>query len=182
MRRIYKFLDVDQQQLISNKLYEYVTRNEYLSTKWGWLPVYHDRVMAFIPELQTELSKIIDSKINMITILRYKPHEDGPVHLDVGPHVHRVLWPVHNCQGSYTKFYNVNGNKIQTSNGKQRDRYLAPEDRFPLKEIDGFELTQPVLFNTKVCHRAVINKELTEPRITCTIGFENPNLEDILMA
>lgn len=182
MRRIYRFLDVDQQQLISDKLYQYVAGNQRLSNQWGWLKTDHNKVLDRVPELATELSKFIDSKITMITILRYRPHEDGIVHLDLGSHIHRVLWPVANCQGSYTKFYNVNGNRIRTYNGKQSDRYLAPENKFPLKEIDSVELTKPILFNTKICHRALVNPVLTEPRITCTIGFERTNLEEILMS
>jgi len=180
MRRIYKFLDVDQQQLISDKLYQYVTENSELFNRWGWTTANAESVLDFVPELEEELAKVIKSKINMITILRWEPLVNGPVHLDTGKHIHRVLWPVINCAGSYTKFYDTNGNKIRRHQG--RESYLEPERKFPLKEIESIELLRPMVFNTKICHGAVINPKCLEPRITCTIGFEKQNLEDILMA
>jgi hypothetical protein len=167
----FKFISVEQQQLISDKLYDYVIHHtDILKNAWQWNTLKKDDVLKFVPELAAELRKIIDADITMIAIVYRKPNEQGGIHIDNG-RATRVLWPVRNCAGSYTKFFDLNGNGVIEKFGKEGDRFLDIGKTFPLKEIAAVELTSPVVFDSGIPHGVYTNPILDEPRLTATIAF-----------
>lgn len=179
---IYKYIDVDQQDYISNKVYEYISKNTLiLQKRHVWNDISFKVLLSYVPELAIELKKIIPHDITMISVIHMDGGKVGGTHIDTGPYDYRVLWPIKNCQGSYTKFYNLNGNKVDVGYGKSGDKYLAVTEVNPLIEIESIELTKPVIFNTKVPHAVHTNPKCIEPRITITIGFGNYPLESLVV-
>lgn len=169
--KVFKYIDVENQQLISDKLYQYVVeRTDILNKKWAWNTLDKNDVLAFVPELAESLGKVIDSEITMVSIVYRNPGNAGGIHIDSGRLV-RALWPVQNCHGSYTKFFDLNGNSVIETIGAEGDKYLKIGEEFPLKEIAAVELTRPVIFDSGVPHGVYTNPALTGPRLTATMAF-----------
>ena len=178
--KIFQHIDVEQQQLISDKLYDYIVNHTNIRRKWGWTDVNLTTLRYHVPELFDELGKIIDHEITMVAILMFQPKTIGEKHVDFEKHQYRMLWPVRNCKGSYTKFYDLNGNKLVTKFGKQGERYLAASGTYPLVEVASVELIKPIVFSPKILHGVYTNPEFDEPRLTATIGFGDYPLDKFL--
>lgn len=167
----FKHISVENQQLISDKLYDYVVNHtDILEKAWLWNTLKKNDVLKFVPELAVELRKIIDVDIRMISIVYRKPNAQGDIHIDYGG-LTRVLWPVRNCAGSYTKFFDLNGNEVIEKKGQEGERFLAIVPTFPLTEIAAVELTSPIVFYSGIPHGVYTNPTLNEPRLTVTISF-----------
>jgi hypothetical protein len=167
----FKHISVENQQLISDKLYDYVINHTHiLKMAWLWNTLKKNDVLKFVPELAVELRKIIDADIRMISIIYRKPNHQGGIHIDFGGAT-RVLWPVRNCAGSYTKFFDLNGNEVIEKKGQEGDRFLDIVPTFPLTEIAAVELTSPIVFDSGIPHGVYTNPTLHEPRLTVTISF-----------
>lgn len=167
----FKYISVGNQQLISDKLYDYVIQYTNILEKelpWNTLDLNH--VLEFIPELKQELEKVIDAKIIRIAIIHRKPQFQGSVHVDGGK-LTRVLWPVRNCTGSYTKFFDLNGNKFIEKLGSEGEKFSVVEDIYPLQEIASVELIRPIIFDSGIPHGVYTNPEYTEPRLSATVAF-----------
>jgi len=178
--KTYKLLPIENHEFISKKLYDYVvTKTDILEKKWDWNTLDCNAVLQTIPELALACSKIIDHPITMISIVHRSAGASGGVHVDTGRYHYRVLWPVSNCQGSYTRFFDLNGNNLVISKGAEGDLYLSIENRNPLIEIDAVELVAPVVFNTLTPHGVFTNPACTESRLTATIGFGKFPLEKL---
>lgn len=178
--KIFQFIDVDQQQLISDKLYDFVINHTDVQNKWGWNNVNLVKLRQHVPELFDELGKIIDHPVEMVAILMFLPKTVGDKHVDHEPHKYRMLWPIRNCEGSYTKFWDLNGNKLITKFGKQGERYFASHGSRPLIELASVELTKPMVFSPKILHGVYTNPNCDEPRLTATIGFGDYPLDRFL--
>jgi len=178
--KTYKFLSIADHELITKKLYEYVINHtDILEKKWDWNTLDRNAVLEAIPELAVACSQIIDHPITMISIVHRSPGASGGVHVDVGNYDYRVLWPVANCQGSYTRFFDLNGNKLVEAIGAEGDTFLTIEKKNPLIEIDAVELTAPVVFSTRTPHGVFTNPKCTESRLTATLGFGKFPLEQL---
>jgi len=179
---LYKFLTVENQALISKKLYDYVINHtDILETKYDWNTLNLKEVLSFVPELVTECAKLINHPIVLVSIIHRSPGEGGKIHIDQGPAKYRLLWPVSNCQGSYTKFYDLNGNSVRELFNPNGNSFLTIGKTYPMPEIASVELTQPIVFNSKVPHGVYTNPLLTEPRLSATIGFGTFPIENYLM-
>ena len=179
--KIYKYIDTEKQEYISEKLYSYVEKfTPVLQKKWFWNTINKTHLLKTIPELEEELKKIIEHEITMISIIYRPPNYQGGIHIDNITYPYRVLWPVKNCEGSFTKFYDLNGNDMIERFGDQGDRHLIPDNKYPLLEIESMELIKPIVFNTQIPHGVYTNPEFTEPRLSATIGFGNYPLEKLL--
>jgi hypothetical protein len=182
MSKIFQYLDIKDHELISDKLYQYVLDHTDILEKqinWNTLDVEH--VLTHIPELAKSVGKLISGRIWVIAIFYVPANFAGGVHIDENELDYRVLWPVHNCKGSYTKFFDLNGNKvIEKVNGDDINvTYLEVEERYPLIEIARAETHSPLVFHVKTPHGIYTNPEFTGPRLTATIGIDHP-LENFL--
>jgi len=171
---IYKFIDIPGYELISDKIYDYiVSKTDVIKSpaEFGsWNRVNTNEMLELIPEIQTVLHNF-DLEAERITIIKINPHVNLPIHIDSDRHP-RMLWPVRNCQGSYTKFFNVDKNNIVTKVGAKGDVYnliLNPESAV---QIDQLELTQPVIFDPTIPHGVWTNPEFDGYRLTMTIKFK----------
>jgi hypothetical protein len=185
MSKIYQYLDIENFELISEKLYQYVVNHtNILETKYHWNTLIRDEVLAAVPELEQSLFKVIPAKIIIVAIFYTPPGFTGGIHIDVGPFEYRFLMPVHNCVGSYTKFFDTNGNRIiemYSNEDDKTDPYLLIEEKNPLIEIASVETIAPMIIRTKTAHGIYNNPECTGPRLTCTVGFhDNFSLETLL--
>lgn len=178
--KIFQYIDVDRQQLISDRLYEYVINHTNIQNKWGWNGVNLVALKEHVPELFEELGKVVDHEITMVAILMFRPKTVGEKHVDFEKHQYRMLWPIRNCEGSYTKFYDLNGNKLVTKFGKQGERFLAASGNKPLIELASVELVKPIVFSPKILHGVYTNPDCNEPRLTATIGFGDYPLDRFL--
>lgn len=182
--KTYNFLPVPDHQAISNKLHQYVVNKtnilEVTKDVGRWTDLDVDSVLTDIPELSAELAKLVDHPITLIAILAYPLGSNIPVHLDVGSYKYRILWPVLNCTGSYTKFYNQNGNNlIRKFSAVTGGPYITNENRYPLLEIDSCELTAPVVINTQILHGVISNPTATGHRLSATFGFGKADLSGL---
>jgi hypothetical protein len=178
--KTYKFLPIENHEIISKKLYEYVVNNTtILEKKLNYNRLDHETVLQAIPELAAACLKIINHPITMIAIIHRSAGVAGGVHVDVNAFNYRVLWPVSNCQGSYTRFFDQNKNKLVTSTAHSGEVFFSFEEKNPLIEIDAVELVAPVVFNVRTPHGVFTNPTCTEPRLTATMGFSKFPLEEI---
>ena len=181
MPKIYQYLDIKNHELISNKLYQYVInhRPDILKNEIFWNTLDIDHVLEQIPELFPAVSLLIPARIVTLAIFYAPPGMAGGVHIDSNVLDYRILWPVHNCKGSYTKFFDLNGNQVIEKFSGGADPYLEVEVKNPLIEIASAETIAPIVFHVKTPHGIFTNPEFTGPRLTATIGFHYP-LEKLL--
>jgi len=170
----YRYIDIDHdlQQLISVKSYKYIMETGVMDriAQWNWVDTAD--YLKCVPELVNAMKLITPSPI---TFVAFPARKAGlPLH----PHVDatfgcRVLFPVKNCIGSQTKFYDLNGNNIYYRKSKiDSTAWWELEDKFPLKEIASVELYKPIVFDAQVPHEGIANPHSEEIRFTMTIGFE----------
>lgn len=176
----YQFINVNRVNEISDKLYKYVIeKTDILEKKWDWNTLPLKEMLNYIPELAEECSKIIPAPMTMISIVHRNPQHPIGIHVDISKYNHRVLWPIRNCQGSYTRFYDLNGNTVSIQKGKQGDAFKVISQTNPLIEIDAVELTGPIVFNTQIPHSVSVNPVCGEARLTATMGFGNFPIETL---
>jgi hypothetical protein len=171
--RTYRYLSIKNHAIISDKLYQFVqTKTDILEKKWSWTTVDKDLVLAFVPELASSLELFVQSnKIAQISFIYRPPGSQGPPHIDSKKLV-RILWPVKNCEGSYTKFFDLNNNEVVSKLDEEGNTYLHINDKNPMPEIHAVELNRPIVFDTGVPHGVYTNPRLTGPRISATISFD----------
>jgi hypothetical protein len=178
---LYKFLQVENHQLISDKIYNYiVNRTKILSTKYDWNNLNVKDVAVHVPELFEACAKLVPYEIEMLSVIYRDSGDDGKIHVDDGIRIYRLLWPIKNCQGSYTKFYDIGNNKIERRKNLNGNTFLTIVGRDPYTLIDSVELTQPLVFHTKTAHGVFTNQLVKEPRISITIGFADNPIDKIL--
>jgi hypothetical protein len=179
---LYKRLSIDNYQIIADKVYDYVVKHtDILVTKYDWNNLKVKELSHHVPELVEACAKLVDCPIVMASIIYRSAGEGGKIHIDQGIAKYRLLMPIRNCQGSYTKFYDINGNQVREVANPNGNSFLTIEKVNPFIEIDSLELTEPVIFNSKVAHGVYTNPELTEPRLSITIGFGAYPIENYLI-
>ncbi len=175
MRSIYKFLDVNNHQLISDEVYEYVVNHtDILKTQdpvfFTDTDVHH--TLKHTPLLQNFLQQqsLVPTKFSIIvTPAVMIPY----LHVDTLDAFVRILWPVKNCQGSRTKFYDVPRKYLKLSRLDNEGvfyYYITKQHDWPL--IDEFELTSPLVFDSGVAHAVHPAPNTTEHRISFSVGFD----------
>jgi hypothetical protein len=174
MRPIYKFLNIDNHQEISNEVYQYtVDHTDVLLCKNIFVDQDIGQMLHYCPLLNDFLNiyKLIPKRLAIIVCPK---NSEITMHKDndgVDPYV-RILWPVQNCQGSKTKIWAVPkdaGTVMLDTNGIVYTGFLAEQKRL---QIDEFELSQPVLFNASCAHSVHPAPGSTETRISFTMGFD----------
>lgn len=177
MRPIWKFLEVDDHQAISDQVYQYVLNHtSILDTK---LTTFYNeiddlQILNYAPSLRKFLSdNLLVPKFIAIVIVLPSDNPDN-LHVDqLTPYV-RVLWPVKNCSGSVTKFYDIPRDllKEETDRWASTSGYYRPVVKKDWPLLDQFELTQPLVFDVSVAHEVCAAPDATEPRISFTLGFD----------
>jgi len=164
--------NVENQQLISDKLYNFIiSKTNIIENCYSWNDLNLIELKKYVPELFLELEKIIDSTITMAAVVCRCANSGGEPHIDYSKAA-RVLFPIKNCQGSYTKFYNLNGNTIIEKIGSKGNKWFEYSKEFPLIETHSVELIKPIIFDSGIMHGVVVNPNCAEHRLTLTVRFK----------
>jgi hypothetical protein len=180
MNKIWKYLDIDAHQAISDEVYQYLAdyTDVLLGEKYFVDQSIH-HMLRHCPLLAEFLNScyLVPERLATITCLS---HDEINIHKDFDgedPYV-RILWPVKNCQGSKTKFWKVPSGAGHLTIGGYgtRDGSGITSIAFPKNDdyevIDEFELSSPLVFDGSVAHSIHPNPNLSGLRVSFTIGFD----------
>jgi len=176
MKLVYKFYDVENHQAIGDEVYNYVVNHLDILTSRS--PVYFNDVS--IPSMLTHTPILVDflkqSSLvpKQIAVVVVAPGKQLELHVDtVDPYV-RLLWPVKNCTGARTKFYDVPREylKLEHNVKDSSNIYYGITEQREWPSLGEIELTQPVIFDASVAHEVLPAPDATEHRISFTIGFD----------
>jgi len=176
MKLVYRFYDVENHQAISNEVYNYVVNHSDILTSSRTVffnDVDISSMLAHTPMLVNFLqqSSLVPKQIAVVVV---PPGEKPHLHVDtVDPYV-RILWPVKNCIGAQTKFYDVPRECLKLEHntmGSSNIFYSITEQR-EWTSFGEVELTQPVIFDASVAHEVHPAPDATEHRISFTMGFD----------
>ena len=174
MSPIYKFLNIDNHQVIGDEVYQYtVDHTQVLLLKNLFVDQDIGKMLHYCPLLNDFLNiyKLIPKRLAIIVCPK---NSEITMHKDndgADPYV-RILWPVRNCQDSMTKLWQVPddaGTLTVDANGIVYTRFPSDQKR---SQIDEFELSHPVLFNASCAHSVHPAPGSTKKRISFTIGFD----------
>ena len=166
--KCYKKLDIPNHQIISDKMYDFVvTKTSILKEKIFWTYVNVPQVFQHVPELK-EFTESYKIKVDAIAVIWAPPGLEGAIHIDYAKDV-RILWPIKNCAGSYTRFFDIDLNCVETAMLENKNPYYKITQPEPYKVLDNLELTQPYVFDSSIAHGVYTNPLYTEPRLTFTI-------------
>ena len=174
MRPVYKFLDVDNHQEISDEVYEYIVdhtdailNKDYFNDQSIHHMLSHCPLLVeflnsryLVPE---RLATIVCSNTDKIHM-----HKDND---GADPYI-RILWPVRNCQGSKTKIWRVPDGAGSLTSDSDGILFVDFPPNQECELIDEFELSSPLVFDASCAHSVHPNTDLTGHRISFTIGFD----------
>ena len=175
MSKCFKFLNVKNHQILSNEIYDYLgKRTKLLSNSQ---PIFFTDldVKDVIKNVRSVRKFLATHKLvakRLIIIMVPPGNQTQDLHFDrLEPYV-RILWPIRNCQGSTTKFFNSDPAKANLYYLKNKIPYYDTGDRLTSRMIDQFELTQPLVFDSGVAHSVHTASDATKYRISFSIGFD----------
>ena len=173
MIQTHKFLDISNHEVIGTAVYDYVVNHtDILQKPVFWNPTNHSDLLVHVPELQAWI-KEQNLTVTRIVIIYMEYPADDITHVDDDQTI-RVLWPIKNCEHSYTVFYHIPKQFwFKVFDQPDAGTYYDIKKYSPRKELARIELVQPVVFNPSLPHNVVLSKPLDGPRLSMTIGFDN---------
>jgi hypothetical protein len=177
MRPIYRFLDVDNFQAISDEVYDYVVNHTDILNPKRRVVFYTDVSIPHILKYSPSLTKFLNQKLlipDLISVVVVPPWEVPYIHVDyIDPYV-RLLWPVRNCAGSQTKFYDIPKEflVLNSESAASTNTYYDISEQRDWPVLEEVELIQPIVFDSSVAHAVHPAPDATENRISFTIGFD----------
>lgn len=168
---LFKYLKIDNHKTISESIKNFLAiKTTVLEEKLHWKFLQVRSLAEHVPEIQSIFDQWNLQIVTAAAIYR-NPYSHGGIHID-SSHYYRILWPISNCGGSYTKFFEEDRTKFISGQGKDGDKNLSLIPGQTLKFLDQFELIQPVVFNPKIPHGIYCNPMLNQPRVSVTFGFD----------
>ena len=175
MKLVYKFLAVDNFHAIGNQVYNYVVNHTDILKPQE--PVFFtdtdvQHTLEHTPLLSDFLNQrsLVPTKFSIIVA----PADMDPyLHVDTKDAFVRILWPVRNCKGSRTKFYDIPRKYLKLS--RLPDGGVIYYDiikQHNWKQVDEFELSSPMVFDASVAHAVHPAPDATGHRISFTMGFD----------
>jgi len=135
-----------------------------------------DQLLSDVPELRNWLFNhgLI---VSYVVIFGINPMAKSLLHADSdmpnGNRDVRILLPIQNTEGSFTRFFNVPADQLLTTMNNDGIRYKTIIGNGPFTCLDEVELTKPIVLDTSVPHDIIVNKH-SGYRLSMGIGFENP--------
>lgn len=171
---IYKNIDIKNYKVISEKVNDYVVKKtsilEGKNNVWNNLNI--EDTLFHVPELYEAFREMGDIIPQQLTIFKVDPGGTITIHTDGGKYS-RLLWPIKNCEGSYTKFFKVEESNIErVINNQHKSSYGHIKNPELAELIHSVELLQPIVFKPWVPHGIWTNPSLKEPRLTLTVFFD----------
>ena len=173
----YHYLNIPNHEVISNQIYNFLIDNYDIEKFIFWNHIDYKKLLNSIGDLQNAINTL---KLSVKSISIIKTKTSGNIHVDYYDEKHggpRLLWPIKNCVGSETRFFDVKPEWLETvflENGVAYNKINNPS---PLNQIDQFELSRPVVFNPQVAHGIYCNPRYIEDRISMTIATNEPLIE-----
>ena len=153
-------------------MYEFVVnQTPILKRKIFWNYVNIHQVFKFIPELK-DITDSLGIEIAAMAVIYAPPGLEGAIHIDYAKDT-RILWPIQNCAGSYTRFFDIDSAFIEVAKLENNEPYYKITKQEPYDLIDQLELLGPVIFDSGIAHGVYTNPKCTEPRLTFTIRSQN---------
>lgn len=173
----YQYLDIPNHEVISNKIYDFLITNYDIEKFIFWNEIDYKKLLNTIHDFKNAIDTL---KLSIKSIAIIKTKVNGNIHVDYndinlgGP---RLLWPIKNCNGSETRFFDVKQEWLETVFLENNIAYNKINNPSPLNQIDQFELSRPVVFNPQVAHGIYCNPIYIEDRISMTISTNEPLIE-----
>jgi hypothetical protein len=175
MRPIYKFLEVDNFHAISDEVYNYVVNHTDILKSQE--PVFFtdtdvQHALEHVPLLSDFLNQrlLIPTKFSIIVV---PANMDPYLHVDTKDAFVRILWPVRNCKGSRTKFYDIPRKYLKLSRlPNEGVIYYDIIKQHNWEQVDEFELSAPLIFDASVAHAVHPAPDATGHRISFSLGFD----------
>lgn len=174
MRPIYRFLDVDNFQAIGNEVFDYVSNHtDILKPQYPLFFTDTDvrHTLEHTPLLENFLNRqsLIPTKFSIIVA----PADMVPyLHVDTLDPFVRILWPVRNCAGSKTKFYDIPREFLKLNCFPDGVIYYDIIEQREWELVDEFELSAPLIFDASVAHAVHPATDATGHRISFSVGFD----------
>ena len=177
MRPIWKFLEVNNHQAVSDEVYDYVVNHTDILNPKREPVFYTDVTPAHILKHAPRLKDFLDQRFlvpSYISIVVVPTYEVPYIHVDYSDPYVRLLWPVRNCAGSLTKMYDIPKEFHELNadpNASTNTYYDITEERdWPI--LAEIELVKPVVLDVSIAHAVHPAPDATEHRISFTIGFD----------
>ena len=174
MRPVYKFLNIDNHQVISDQMYDFVVNHTDIltpKTPTFFTDVNIAHALTYAPLLKEflDIRCLTPTKMSVIVV----PADTAPyLHVDtVDPFV-RILWPVRNTAGSCTKFYDIPRDCLELTSFLDGVLYYNITKKRDWPQLTEFELSSPLVFDASVAHAVHPAPNATGHRISFTIGFD----------
>jgi hypothetical protein len=171
---IYKYIDIENYEHISEKVYNFVlNKTQILQENATWNTLPSEKLLQDVPELLKAFESLglKSFTAERFSIVKCNPKLNIKVHIDNDTHA-RILWPIKNCKGSYTKFFEVGDAYIEKKYGVKGDLYYHIEDISTAKLLESVELIKPIVFDPRIPHGVWSNPLYEEARLTLTIKFD----------
>jgi hypothetical protein len=185
MRPVYKLLEIDNHQKISDDIYNYLVNHTELLKFEKYCFFNHISPIHIVQHVPS-LKEFLDNnclKPTVTAVIVVPPGLENNLHADVDYPYVRVLWPIKHCQGSLTKMFDVPreclklhfqdegvGGTFDPAQATSFFYQIVEQRDWPL--IHEFELSQPVLIDVSVAHEVHPAPDATEHRISFTMGFD----------
>lgn len=171
----YKYHDVPNFEVISEKLYQFV-QDASTELKLDFFNrFYLEEFLPYAPELTDIFQYLNVSKKNtVLAIIKVDPRLENAPHTDVPPGNNLAVglnWPIFNCEDTYTVFYkrlNDKYNAMLLDNNEMYYCYAASS----IEEEYRVKINKPTAIRVDVPHNIINNTNL--PRYTASFRFENP--------
>jgi len=167
---IYKYIDIPNYKEIADKVYEFIkNKTDILETTavWNFLP--KNEILEDIPELVALFNSMGLVPLNL-SIVKCRPNSQIGVHIDSDNYA-RLLWPIRNCDGSFTRFFEVDQSNVEKRYGVKGDLYYHINNLGNAKLLESVELNKPIVFKPWIPHGVWSNPKYNEPRLSLTIKF-----------
>ena len=175
MKSVYKFLNISNYEKLSNEVYDYLSKRTTLLSDPRPIFFTDLDVKDVIKNVRSVRAFLARHKLvakRFMIIIVPPGNQTQNLHFDrLEPYV-RILWPIRNCQGSTTKFFNSDPAKSRLAYLENKIPYYDPSDFLTSRMIDQFKLTQPLVFDSGVAHSIHTASDVTKHRISFSIGFD----------
>ena len=174
MRPIYKFLDIDNHQVIGDQMYNFVTNyTDILAPKTPtfFTDVNITHALTHAPLLKEFLDRqfLVPTKMSVIVV----PADMAPyLHVDTADPFVRMLWPVKNTAGSCTKFYDVPRECLELTSYLDGVLFYNITENRDWEQLAEFELSRPLVFDASFAHAVHSAPDATGHRISFSVGFD----------
>jgi hypothetical protein len=174
MKPIYKFLNIGNFQAISDQMYDFVVNQTDILKPIE--PVFFTDVdvghtLYHVPLLTDFLNQHF-LKPTKLSVIVASAKSTPYLHVDTEDTFVRILWPVRNCVGSRTKFYDIPRQYLKLNHYSDGVIFYDITEQREWEYLDEFELTSPLVFDASVAHEVHIVPNISEHRISFSIGFD----------